>query len=279
MGQISVLMAVYKKESAEHLERSLRSIWDDQMRKPDQIVLVEDGPLTEELYDVISRWRVILGSKLCSPKNEKNMGLAIALNLGLNYVTCDFVARNDSDDFSAPDRFELQAKYLEEHDDVDVVGGSMQEFNNNNPCLAIRHYPEKNISTYICKAVPVAHPTVMMRTKIFKEGGIKYDTRYPMNEDIALWYDILRNGYHISNIPEIIYHFECSDSMYERRSKEKAWPEFKVYMRGINDLHGISSWRYIYPISRLAFRLMPVWMVKKIYGSKVRQKFLDSKRE
>lgn len=276
---ISVLMSVYRKETTAHLDRSLKSIWDDQTRKPDQIVLVEDGPLTDELYAVIEKWRKVLGEKLVSPRNETNLGLTAALNKGLEYVTSDLVARNDSDDLSAPVRFELQMHYIEQHPEVDVLGGAMQEFTDDNPCIGVRYYPVDNIRKYICKASPVAHPTVMMRMRIFREGGIRYDDRYPMNEDIALWYDILRNGYTISNTDDVVYFFECSGGMFERRSRQKAWPEFKVYMRGIKDLYGIFSWRYVYPLSRLTFRYMPVSIIAKIYGSSMRRKFLGGKRE
>ncbi|MBQ0019120.1 MAG: glycosyltransferase [Bacteroidales bacterium] len=274
---LSVLMSVYRKETGAHLDRSLKSVWDDQTRKPDQIVLVEDGPLTDELYAVIEKWRGVLGDKLCSPKNETNMGLTAALNKGLEHVTSDLVARNDSDDYSAPRRFELQVKYLEEHGDVDVLGGAMQEFDEEHLCLCIRRYPTHHLEKYICKASPCAHPTVVMRMHIFREGGVRYDDRYPLNEDIALWYDILRQGYSISNLQDVVYYFECSGGMFERRSRQKAWPEFKVYMRGIKDLRGVLTWRYVYPISRLVFRLMPVKMIAWIYGSKMRQKFLTKK--
>lgn len=45
---ISVLMATYAKENPNYLDESIKSIWTDQERKPDQIVLVEDGLLTQE---------------------------------------------------------------------------------------------------------------------------------------------------------------------------------------------------------------------------------------
>lgn len=271
---LSVLMSVYRRETGAHLDRSMKSIWDDQTRKPDQIVLVEDGPLTEELYAVIEKWRGVLGDRLCSPRNETNMGLTAALNKGLEYVTSVLVARNDSDDYSAPCRFELQTRFLETNSDIDVLGGAMQEFDDEHPCLGIRRYPSDGLRHYICKASPCAHPTVMMRMRMFRESGIKYDDRYPLNEDIALWYDVLKHGYKIANIQDIVYFFECSGGMFERRSRQKAWPEFKVYMRGIKDLCGLFTWRYIYPISRLVFRYMPVKLIAMIYGSSMRQRFL-----
>ena len=274
---ISVLMSVYEKETGEHLDRSMRSIWDDQIRKPDQIVLVEDGPLTKELYNVIDKWRSILGTKLCSPKNETNRGLAVALNRGLQSVTSDLVARMDSDDMSAPERLRLQEEYMKQHPEVDVVGGAMQEFSDENPCISVRYYPTNNIRTYICKASPVAHATTMMRMSLFREYGLKYDDRYPLNEDIALWFDVLRKGRSISNVGDIVYLCECNGGMFERRSRQKAWPEFKAWMIGIKDLYGIFTWRYIYPVSRLIFRYMPTKFIVSIYQGKIRKKFLTNK--
>ena len=61
---ISVLMSVYKSEKGPLLERALQSVWDDQTRKPNQIVLIEDGALTSELYEVIDRWKERLSNLL-----------------------------------------------------------------------------------------------------------------------------------------------------------------------------------------------------------------------
>lgn len=269
-------MSVYRKEVAYKLERSLKSIWDDQTRKPDQVILVEDGPLSPELYTVIERWKGRLGEKLVIPKNENNEGLASALNKGLQYVTSDFVARNDTDDYSSPRRFEIQGDYLEKNKEIDVLGGAIQEFDDNNPCLSIRYYPNVDINRYICKATPVAHPSVMMRMSLFREGGLKYDIRYPSNEDIALWFDVLRQGYTISNLQDVIYFFDRSEGVFERRNHSKAGPEFCVYIRGIKDLYGLFTWRYVFPVLRLLFRMMPVSIIKRVYSSKYRNRFLSN---
>ena len=57
---ISVLMATYAKENPNYLDESIKSIWIDQERKPDQIVLVEDGLLIQELYEIINKWQSII---------------------------------------------------------------------------------------------------------------------------------------------------------------------------------------------------------------------------
>lgn len=270
----AVLMSVYYKETGIHLDRSLNSIWTEQTVRPDQVVLVQDGPLTDELYSVIEKWKHIMGTILVSPVLEKNSGLVSALNRGLDFVVTDLVARNDSDDFSAPDRFEKQLLYMQQHSEIAVLGGAIQEFDDEHPCLGIRHYPTDKISSYICKATPVAHPTVMMRMNMFKESGLRYDPNYPMNEDIALWFDVLRSGYKITNLDDVIYYFECGGGMFERRSRQKAKSEFLAYMRGIKDLRGWCTYKYMYPISRYCFRMLPIRWIALIYNSKLRQHFL-----
>ena len=220
---ISVLMSVYKNEHPQYLDRSIKSIWTDQTIKPSEIILIEDGPLSDELEQTINRWKELIGNKLIIHKNETNLGLTKSLNIGLKIASSDFIARMDSDDISDPKRFERQTAFLETHPDVAIVGGSMQEFNNNNPKLNVRHYPKNNdeVMRTIYKASPLAHPTVMMRSDIFK-NGLKYDERYRTSQDIALWFDAICAGYKIGNIDDVTLYFRRDDEMFKRRSRAKA---------------------------------------------------------
>lgn len=272
---ISVIMSVYKTEEPKYFEEALKSIWDDQSRKPEQIVLVEDGPLTDGLSAVITLWKEKLGDVLCICMNETNLGLTKSLNVALNHVTSDLVARMDSDDRSDPRRFERQEAYLESHPDVDIVGGALQEFDEEHENLNIRHYPltHEEAIKYIMKASPLAHPAVMMRMKMFHEG-LKYDERFRMSQDIQLWFDAIMKGYHIGNIPEVVLYFRRAGDVFKRRSRVKAKNEFKIYMNGIYRMHGLWTTAYRYPIARYIFRNLPTPIVKWIYGSRLRTKVL-----
>lgn len=278
---ISVLMSVYKNEKPEFLDEALASVWTQQTLKPQQIVLVEDGMLTDGLLDVIDKWSQQLGDRLTLCKNKQNLGLTKSLNLGITKVTSDLVARMDSDDIAMPRRFELQEAYLEAHPDVSVVGGSMQEFNSKNPAVNIRRYPltHNEVMRSIYKASPLAHPTVMMRMSMFRNGKLRYDERFRTSQDIALWFDAICAGYKIANLPDITFRFRLADDMFKRRSRAKAWNEFRIYMSGVHRLYGLFSPKYIYPISRLMFRLMPVKLVKIVYGSNLRKKIVETKKK
>lgn len=272
---ISVTMSVYKTEEPIYFEEALKSIWDDQTRKPDQIVLVEDGPLTDGLSAVINQWKEKLGEVFCVCKNETNLGLTKSLNVALKHVTSDLVARMDSDDRSDAKRFERQEAFFESHPDVDIVGGALQEFDEEHECLNIRSYPptHEEALKYIMKASPLAHPAVMMRMKMFHEG-LKYDERYRMSQDIQLWFDAIMKGYHIGNIPEVVLYFRRAGDVFKRRSRVKAKNEFKIYMNGIYRMHGLFTIAYRYPIARYIFRNLPTPIVKWIYGSKLRNQVL-----
>lgn len=82
MEHFSVLMSVYIREQAALLDRALQSILVNQSVKPSELVLVEDGPLTDGLYHVIDKYRQIF-PELISVKLPQNGGLGNALNAGM----------------------------------------------------------------------------------------------------------------------------------------------------------------------------------------------------
>ena len=274
MSSFSVLMSVYYKEQALYLKEALDSIWLNLILKPDQIVLVEDGPLTPELYEVIDEFQKEVGNVLTLVKNETNQGLAKALNKGIGFIRTDLIARMDSDDISDKRRFVYEIEYMDKHPDVMILGGSIQEMDENKNFLSQRHYPKmyEEVRKYIWRGSPVAHPTTVMRKCIFQ--SLSYNEKVGQNEDLALWFNALEKGIKIENIEEVVYYFRMSSGCYKRRSKKKAWKEFEIFIKGLWNLYGF-SFKYIYPCARLVFRLCPYSMVKYFYGSKMRRKLLE----
>ena len=275
---LSVLMSVYKSERPEFLDRSLQSIISDQTEKPDMVILVQDGFLDNDLLKVIKKWKDVAGDKMLIIKNETNLGLTRSLNKGLDIITTDLVARMDSDDISCPERFEKQKQYLEQHPEIDILGGAILEIDENGQPLNKRYYPKDNKSVYksIYKANPIAHPTVMIRTRLF-ENGLRYNEKYRTNQDLALWFDALLAGYNIGNLTDVILHFRRQASVYKRRKRMKNLiREFNIYCSGIRRLYGVLSFKYIYPVSRLCLKLMPVFIVKWAYESHLRKVVTDN---
>lgn len=271
---ISVIIATYKGEKPEYLDRAMRSIWDDQKRKPDEIVLVEDGPLTTGLCSVVDAWKKILESRLVVIEKPVNQGLAAALNDAIEVAHGDLIARMDSDDISLPDRFMLQEQYMDEHPEVDILGGSIREFNDEGTLSAVQRYPAtmQEVLRTMYKASPLAHPTVMYRSSFFK-AGYRYSSKYHICEDVTMWYDAAAGGRVINSLQDVLLEFRRNPSVMQRRSREKAWSEFLAYNDGISRLYGRFSYKYIYSFMRMCFRLMPTSLVSLIYDSKLRRIF------
>lgn len=271
---ISVIIATYKGEKPEYLDRAMRSIWDDQKRKPDEIVLVEDGPLTMGLCSVVDAWKEILESRLVVIEKPVNQGLAAALNDAIEVAHGDLIARMDSDDISLPDRFMLQEQYMDEHPEVDILGGSIREFNDEGTLSAVQRYPAtmQEVLRTMYKASPLAHPTVMYRSSFFK-AGYRYSSKYHICEDVTMWYDAAAGGRVINSLQDVLLEFRRNPSVMQRRSREKAWSEFLAYNDGISRLYGKFSYKYIYSFMRMCFRLMPASLVSLIYDSKLRRIF------
>ena len=98
----SVLISAYRTEEPIILDRALKSIWDDQILKPDQIVLIKDGPLGLDLDKILEKWLTIMGSSLDIVYNPVNLGLGDSLRKGIQHCKYDLIARMDTDDISVP---------------------------------------------------------------------------------------------------------------------------------------------------------------------------------
>ena len=59
--------------------------------------------------------------------------------------------------------------------------------------------------------------------------------------------------------------------MMNRRSREKAWSEFLAYNDGIKRVYGLFSYKYIFSLLRMIFRLLPSGAIRAIYNSKFRK--------
>ena len=122
----SVLMSVYVKENPDYLRQSLDSMLN-QTALPSQIVLVEDGPLTDELNQVIAEYKEKTTLIKSVPLKE-NVGLGKALNIGLQQCDYPLVARMDTDDIAMSTRFAEQLKAFQDDPELSICGCHELEF-------------------------------------------------------------------------------------------------------------------------------------------------------
>lgn len=216
LSQFSVLMSVYWKESPSSLKDCFVSL-SNQTLKPNETILVEDGPLGEELNLVIDQFRDIL--KINSIRLEKNYGLAYALNVGLKHCSNELVARMDTDDICKYDRFEKQLKFMQYHPEIGVCGSYATEFKEDIfEAKDIKYLPleHKELYKFAKKRCPLNHMTVLFRKSIVLSVG-----GYPLicPEDYALWSVLLVNNIKMANIPESLVYIRTNNDFYKRRGK------------------------------------------------------------
>ena len=222
MEKYSVLMSLYKKEHPEYLRLALDSMLN-QTVKPDEIVLVEDGPLTPELYAILDEYPM-----LHRVKNEKNLGLGLALNEGLKVCRNELVARMDTDDISKPDRCEKQLRRFEEKPELAIVGSHIDEFvGTPDNIISQRKVPltSEAIYNFAKKRSAFNHPAVMYRKSAVMAGGGYSDLK--RNQDVDLFGRMLFKGYKAENIDEALLWFRSSDELAARR---KSWENTKSYI-------------------------------------------------
>ena len=261
----SVLMSIYMAEKPSYLTMSLNSVLN-QTLQASEIIIVEDGPLTTDLYAILDEFEsknpIIRRLRL-----SENHGLGYALCEGLKYCRYELVARMDTDDICKPNRFEVQVEFMEKNYEVDVLGTWIDEFFDvKENVVSIRKVPEgsKGLYEFGKKRNPMNHPTVMFRkSSVLKAGS--YQTCMLL-EDYYLWVKMLKMGMVFYNIQESLLYFRLSHDIYKRRGGLKyaiTEVKFQIELHKIGYLTIFETIRNI--ASRFFVRVMPVCIRRRIY--------------
>lgn len=224
----SVLMSVYYKENPKFLRESI----DSMLRQtifPNQIVIVKDGPLTDELDNEIDKYTSRRPDLFTIIPLEENVGLGKALDIGLNYCRNELVARMDADDISLPQRCELQIKAFEKDPELSIVGSMIDEFYDNpSNILSSRVVPTEHfeIKKFIRRRSPFNHPTVMFKkSEVIRCGGYG---DFRKKQDLDLFSRMLNNGCKAANINKSLLLFRSNEDNFKRR---KSWDYCKSYIQ------------------------------------------------
>lgn len=217
----SIAMSVYKSDNPSFFDRALSSITELQTVMPDEIVLVVDGPVSEELNKVIAKYEkkydVFHVIRL-----EKNGGLGNALKIAVENARYELIARMDSDDVSSPTRFEEQLNYLTAYPQIDIVGGDITEFiGTEDNIVGKRVVPQTNdeIREYMKTRCAMNHVSVMYKKSSVQAAGGYQDWFW--NEDYYLWIRMWLNDAVFANTGTVLVNVRVGEEMYQRRGGDK----------------------------------------------------------
>ncbi len=216
-AHISVLMSIYKKESPQNFNECMESIIN-QTLQPNEILLVEDGPLTDELAQLIKKYKEKLGKQFTVFSLKENQGLGVSLAKGVEICTNSIIARMDTDDIMVAKRLEVQYESFKKNQNLTIMGSDIVEFEETpNKILAKKNMPKTNqeICEYSKRRNPFNHMTVMFR----KEAVLSVGNYLPLQgfEDYYLWVRLLKQGYIGENTADVLVFARTGSNMYARR--------------------------------------------------------------
>lgn len=265
----SVLMSVYYKEKPEFLSLAIQSVLN-QTLKTDDFVIICDGPLTNELNDVLENF--------CKCNNcihifrlAKNGGLGIALNYGIQKCQHEIIMRMDSDDYSLPFRAETQIKII--NNGADITSGAIAEFvDDYNSVDGIRKVPlnRKEMKSFIKKRCPFNHPCVMYKKSLVISVG-NY-RNLPYKEDYDLWIRIYLSGCEIQNINDVLLHMRVGNGLIDRRFSKQARNSRKSIRKQLLKTKIINFFEFcFYSFAEFIIDISPKWFKKWFYRRLLRK--------
>lgn len=228
MTNYSVLMSVYRGETAENFTQSIQSVLA-QTYLTNDFVIVCDGPLTPELDSVLEAIPEQYKSIINIVRLPQNVGIGAAANIGLQKCKNDLVAKLDSDDIAVPERCFLQCKKFEENEKLTILGGFIEEFDSDpNHPFAVREVPITNeeIRHFARRRQPFNNQTVMYRRSAVLSVGSYSNLR--RNEDYELYVRMLKAGFYTENLQFVIVKVRVDQRARARRT---SWLTFKCCVK------------------------------------------------
>lgn len=275
MKNFSVVTSAYKNDKSEFVRVALDSMLINQTVKPTEIVLVRDGQVPEVLDKLLNEYEARYPEVFNIIRLNQNGGLGNALKLGVENAKYDIIARMDSDDICLPNRFELQLKYLEQHPEVDILGGQISEFIGiPENIIGKRVVPCTNseIYNFMKSRCAFNHMTVMFHKDAVLKAGNYQDWFW--NEDYYLWVRMMKTKCQFANVPEVLVNVRSGADLYARRGGRKYYESEKGIKKLQLDNKMITKMEYRYFVAQryVIQILMPNWLGGWVFRTLARKK-------
>jgi len=213
--KISVLMSVFNGE--RFLREAIDSIRHQTFSDFEFIIL--DDNSRDKTRQILEEYAA-KDQRISVIRNERNLGLTRSLNKGLKFCCGKYIARQDADDVSLPDRLANQFEYLENHPEVGVVGTWVAIINENGIQDFIRKYPTSPAmvkwSMYFKN--PLAHSSVLIRRSLLEETAYRSEVSY--SQDYDLWARLSEKT-ELANIPQVLNKSRKHEEMISNRYRDE----------------------------------------------------------
>jgi len=231
---VSVLMSVFNGE--HHLAVALESVLE-QTFADFEFIVIDDGS-TDSTWEILADY-ASRHSRMRLLRHDSNMGLTRALNRGLEMARGRYVARQDADDISLPERFSRQLGYLKLHPDIGLLGTGTRAVTQAGTIKWTIRPPVESmlIGWRLLFESCFAHSSVMFRSSVLRKTG-PYAEDFVYAQDFELW---SRMSAHtkLANLPEVLVH-RCigPHSMSTSRAREQSLAAARVIQGNSSRLSG-----------------------------------------
>ena len=259
--KFSVSMCVYGGDNARFFKEALESVFN-QTRMPDEVVLVVDGPVGQDIDDVIFEYESCFGMKVY--RLAENMGHGNARRLGFSKCSYDYVAICDADDVNDLTRFEKQLEEFEKNPALSAISSSCYHFVDDvsNP-INEEKLPlfDADIKRFLKTRCPLCQPSVMLKKEEVEKAGGYLDWYHC--EDYYLWVRMHMNGAVFANLEEPLVNMRMSQSQMKRRGGLK-------YFLSMKKLYGFMLKNNVIGIGTYLFNLTSRFIVQILLPANVR---------
>ena len=263
--KVSIVMGIYNCESTvkESINSIINQTYDDW-----ELIMCDDCS-RDNTYKVAKKYAERYPDKIKLLKNENNMTLAPTLNKCMEYVTGEYIARQDGDDISDKNRIEKQVEFLEKNNDMSIVGTNMVSFDENGYHGVHSLGKILDRDYYLKRGVIFFHATILIRTEVMKKLN-GYSTKWyaVQAEDYELWSRFIKEGFKGYNLQENLYYVRENRDTYKRKNIKRSLRGLVLKFK-VNRRLNASILAYVYMLKDIIAIFTPRWIFVRYYRKKM----------
>lgn len=212
-------MSVYN--GADYLAQAIDSIL--QQTFTDFEFIIVDDASTDDTLKVLKRYS---DARIQLLQNDTNLGMTKSWNRGLEIARGEFIARQDADDISLPDRFSKQISHMEQNPEIVLCGTFYEVVGSNGESMETYRLPvhDSAIRWQMLFHNSFAHTSVIFRLDTVRKNQLSYPDAYLVAADYRLWSRLLQQG-KVINLPYVLVKYrrhsiQITETMAAKKQSE-----------------------------------------------------------
>ncbi len=233
---VSVVMPAYNgekfiKEAVDSIVNQTISNWE--------LIIVDDCS-TDNTYAILQTYK---DDRIKIQQNSVNRGISYTTNRAIDLSHGKYIALLDDDDIAPKDRLAVQVTYLEEHADIDVLGGRAIDIDENGNYLKQEKEPLHNpmlIKAYMHFVNRrFSNGTTIFRRDFIERYNLRFKEGFYGMQDFKFMADCSKVG-NISSVDRLcqykrIHKNEASFIYDEKNLQEKREAYARIIQESIDD--------------------------------------------